>query len=442
MRAFVELGLDSRFCSRKVTIGKIAEFRSVPDSAGAFLNCTDIRGVAALSRSRIVALLTLMVVVGGGCSERLPSLPLALAPEVSPLDIPYSRFYPDADSVELEQLGKISIERERRALSARSDNKLPTAHFLAISGGGDNGAFGAGLMCGWSVRGDRPEFRLVTGVSTGALSAPFVFLGQEYDSALEQVYTHTSAADVFFPRNKVIAAVAADAVTDTTPLRSMVDRFVDQRMVQRIAEEYGRGRLLLIMTTNLDQGRPVIWNLGAIAESRHPRSRELIIDILMASSAIPGLFPPVMIAVTHGGKEFHEMHVDGGTTAQTFLYPPNFRLGKLGRQKGVDRNRIAYIIRNGRWFRDEAEVPRQTLSVAAQAASTMIAANGTNDAFRIYLTTRRDGVAYNLAYIGDDFAEPYAGPFDQAYMIKLFSYGREQGLKGSAWRKSPPGFEN
>jgi hypothetical protein len=161
----------------------------------------------------------------------------------------------------------------------------------------------------------------------------------------------------------------------------------------------------------------------------------------MASSAIPGVFPPVMIPITHGGKDFEEMHVDGGTTAQTFLYPPNFQLRQLSKQKGVERERVAYIIRNGRLFRDETEVPRQTLSVAAQAASTMIAANGANDAFRIYLTTRRDGVAYRLAYIGDDFKEPYVGPFDQAYMVKLFAYGRAQGLSGSAWHKAPPGFE-
>ncbi len=403
---------------------------------------TDVRRTGTLNKLLSAALLALTAIAGAGCAERLPSLPLALAPETAPYDIAYSRFYPDSESDQLEKLGRLSIERERKARSAEANDKLPTAHFLAISGGGDNGAFGAGLMCGWTARGDRPEFRLITGVSTGALSAPFVFLGPEYDHALEQVYTQTSAADIFFPRNKVIAAVAADAVTDSAPLRSMVTRFIDQRMMQRIAEEYGKGRLLLIMTTNLDQGRPVIWNLGAIAESRHPRARELIIDILMASSAIPGIFPPVMITVSHGGKDFHEMHVDGGTTAQTFLYPPNFRLKKLGRQKGVERERIAYIIRNGRLFRDEAEVPRQTLSVAAQAASTMIAANGANDAFRIYLTTRRDGVAYNLAYIGDDFGEPYVGPFDQAYMVKLFSFGREQGTRGSAWHKAPPGFEN
>ena len=61
-----------------------------------------------------------------------------------------------------------------------------TNYFLAISGGGDDGAFGAGLLAGWSARGDRPVFGLVTGVSTGALSAPFAFLGGEYDAKLKQ----------------------------------------------------------------------------------------------------------------------------------------------------------------------------------------------------------------------------------------------------------------
>ena len=378
-----------------------------------------------------------------GCAARLPPLPLAHAPQTAPLGIPNSRYYPDTDIKGMEELGRISIERERRTrLHKRDGANLPTAHFLAISGGGDNGAFGAGLLCGWSTRGDRPEFRLVTGVSTGALSAPFAFLGSEYDRKLEQVYTQTSASDIFFPRGKLFAALAADAMTDTAPLRTMISGYVDGRMITRIAEEYAKGRLLLILTTNLDQGRPVIWNIGAIAESDHPRARDLIIDILVASSAIPGIFPPVMMTVTHDGNDYEEMHVDGGTMAQSFLYPPNFSLERLGRREGSNRKRVAYIIRNGRLFRDEAEIQRQTLSVAAQAASTMIAANGSNDAFRMYLTTSRDGVDFNFTYIDDDFTEPYAGPFDQAYMTKLFEYGYQMGRNGKVWKNAPPGFAN
>jgi hypothetical protein len=399
-------------------------------------------GAAVVIRSIVVAISATAALAVSGCAQRLPPLPLQYAHDIAPLGIPNARFYPDTDLAPMEALGKLTIQRERKYLSEGVSAELPTAHFLAISGGGDNGAFGAGLLCGWSARGDRPEFRLVTGVSTGALSAPFVFLGPEYDHKLEQVYTETAASDVFVPRPKLFAAIAADAMTDTAPLRDMISRFVDAHMMQRIAEEYGKGRLLLIMTTNLDQGRPVIWNLGAIAESRHPQARELIIDILVASSAIPGVFPPVMIDVEKAGNAYQEMHVDGGAMAQTFLYPPNLSLERVSRQKGINRKRVAYIIRNGRLFRDEAEVSRQTLSVAAHAASTMIAANGTNDTFRIYLTTKRDGVGYNLAYIGDDFTEPYVGPFDRDYMRKLFSYGYELGRAGKPWHNAPPGFKS
>ena len=133
------------------------------------------------------------------------------------------------------------------------------------------------------------DFALVTGVSTGALSAPFAFLGAEYDVKLKQVYTDTSSADIFSKRS-LIAAVANDAMTDTTPLRNIIASFVDDTMIQRIAEEYGKGRLLLIMTTNLDQGRSVIWNIGAIAASQFPGKRDLIIDIYARPPPFPGCF--------------------------------------------------------------------------------------------------------------------------------------------------------
>ena len=393
--------------------------------------------------ARFQYLMAAAIAVMAGCAspQRLPPLPLALAAQASPFSITNARYYPDTDGKQLEALGRLSLERERRAITAKGKSQvLPAANFLAISGGGDNGAFGAGLLCGWSARGDRPQFRLVTGVSTGALSAPFAYLGSDYDHVLEKLYTTTEASDVFAPRKKLIAALSADALTDSEPLRGMVSRFVDRPMIDRIADEYGKGRLLLIMTTNLDQGRPVIWNIGAIAESGHPKSREFIIDILMASSAIPGVFPPVMLDVSHGGRQYQEMHVDGGTTAQTFLYPPTFDLRQVSATSGFKRVRNAYIIRNSRLFREEANVPRQTLSVATEAAATMIAANGTNDAFRIYMTTRRDGVGYNLAYIDDNFTEPYQGPFDREYMTKLFQYGFSLARAGYRWHHSPPGF--
>src|SRR5581483_5570112 len=318
---------------------------------------------------------------------------------------------------------------------------------LAISGGGDDGAFGAGLLVGWSGRGDRPEFDVVTGVSTGALSAPFAFLGRTYDQQLRDIYTQTGAGDVFAKRPFVLAAIGSDALTDSAPLRSMIAHYVDQDLVQRIAEEYRKGRLLFILTTNLDQGRPVIWNVGAIASSNHPQARDLIVDVLLASASIPAVFPPVMLDVTVGGEKHQEMHVDGGTVAQAFLYPPSFSLRQAAARLGIDagtlraaKKRIAYIIRNGRLLRAEESVKLQTIAIAKEALSTMIASSGVNDTYRMYLITRRDGVDFNLASIGNDFAVPYKGPFDKDYMQSLFFYGYEKGRAGYRWQKAPPGY--
>jgi predicted acylesterase/phospholipase RssA len=386
-------------------------------------------------------LLAVAALAGCASLDRLPPVPLSLAKQVNPLDIPDARFYPETDADRLAALALQSRKRAEAAGLLRPKNgKEAPVYMLAISGGGDDGAFGAGLLAGWSERGDRPKFNLVTGVSTGALSAPFAFLGSEYDAKLKKVYTETTADDIFKKR-ELLAAVTDDAMTDTTPLRDMIASFLDKDMVARIAEEYGKGRLLLVMTTNLDQSRSVIWNIGAIAASGHAQSRELIVNILRASAAIPGVFPPVMLNVTIGGKNFQEMHVDGGAVAQAFLYPPELNLRhNAALSNALKRERIAYIIRNGRLYRPEDDVKRQTLSIATQAIATMTATSGVNDTYRMYLTTKRDGVAFNLAYIDSDFPEPYKGPFDRTYMNKLFEYGLAKGRTGYPWHKTPPGY--
>ena len=259
-----------------------------------------------------------------GCAtlERLPAVTYAQAKQADILDIPDARFY----VAETKQILEIAVKANQRRNLARGVSA--TRRFLAISGGGDDGAFGAGLLVGWSDRGDRPEFDMVTGVSTGALSAPFAFLGRAYDPQLKAVYTATSASDIFEKRAPLLGAIAGDALTDNAPLRQMISRNLDDEMLRRIAEEYRKGRLLFILTTNLDQGRPVIWNIGSIASSNHPKARELIIEVLLASTSIPVVFPPVMLDVTVSGERYQEMHVDGGTIAQAFLYPPRYRSGQ------------------------------------------------------------------------------------------------------------------
>ena len=377
-----------------------------------------------------------------GCAslDRLPSVTLSEVHQVSILGITDARFYPDRDARQIEALALKVYERQlkSREHSAKTGSAGP-AHFLVISGGGDNGAFGAGLLVGWSARGDRPQFNLVTGISTGALTAPFAFLGREYDLTLREIYTQIGPNDIFTKRD-LLAAFSNDAMADTTPLSNMISRYLDQPMIDKIAEEYRKGRLLLIATTNLDQGRPVIWNIGAIAESRQPGARELIVKVLLASAAIPGMFPPVMFDVEIDGKQHQEMHVDGGAMAQAFLYPSSLHLRRLSQRNKMTRKRIAYIIRNGRPFKDEENVKRQTLSIAMQAISTMTASSGLNDTYRIYLTTKRDGIDYNLAFIDDGFTVPYKDPFDQGYMQALFEYGYQKGIAGYPWKKTPFGY--
>jgi hypothetical protein len=394
-----------------------------------------------LVRLAMLVLATLL----GACAtlDRLPAVPLAMSSDIRPLDISHARFYYDGDPTDLRALADQVVQRrkETRAASGVKPGTPTQTTFLAISGGGDDGAFGAGLLTGRTAHGTRPEFTVVTGISTGALSAPFAFLGPEYDDELKKVYTETTADMIFSKSAPLVSLLSSDGVTDTTPLKHLIAGFVDQEMLRRIAAEYAKGRLLLVATTNLDQARSVIWNIGAIAQSTDPRARELIIEVLRASASIPGAFPPVMLDVTVGGERYEEMHVDGGAMAQIFLYPPSLKLQSAERRLGKHKD-IAYIIRNGRLFRPEQSVKRQTLAIAGQAIATMTAANGVNDLYRIYLTAGRDKVDYNLAFLDDEFDVAYVGPFDKTYMNTLFEYGYRKGAAGFKWHKAPPGYED
>ena len=378
-----------------------------------------------------------------GCAtlERLPGAQMRQSQQVKILGLSDARFYVD----DVDKIHSVALKAYQRHNLARPGAK--TVNFLAISGGGDDGAFGAGLLVGWSERGDRPPFDVVTGVSTGSLAAPFAYLGQNYDPQLREVYTNITDDDVLRQRGVIMGTLASDAMADSAPLRAMIERHLDEQMIRRIAEEYQKGRLLFILTTNLDQGRPVIWNIGEIASSKEPGARKLIVDVLLASASIPGAFPPVMIDVTLDGVKYQEMHVDGGTIAQAFLYPPSYSVNEAAARRGIKaavlrahRKRIAYVIRNGRLFRNEEDVKLQTIAIAKQAITTMITTSGVNDTYRMYLLTRRDGVDFNLASIGTDFTTPYKGPFEQSYMRSLFDYGYEKGHNGHAWQKVPPGY--
>lgn len=200
--------------------------------------------------------------------------------------------------------------------------------------------------------------------------------------------------------------------------------------------------VLLIGTTNLDARVPVIWNIGVIAASGRRDALKLVHKILLASSAIPAAFPPVLIDVKVDGESYQEMHVDGGAIAQLFLYPPSVTVQARAMGMDMERKRRAFIIRNARLRPGWGAVERSTLSIAEQAISTLIYMSGINDLYRVYFTSKRDGVDYNLAFIGDDFEPPAPeGQFDPIYMKALFAYGYEQARRGCPWGKTPPFLE-
>jgi hypothetical protein len=363
-------------------------------------------------------------------------MPAALADRVTVLGIPNARFWPDTRGADLAREAMAARQRELAA-EHPADGRSPPAYFLAISGGSENGAFGSGLLCRWEDSRTMPSFKLVTGVSTGAMIAPFAFLGRPYRDQLCGLYTTLTPHDVAETRG-LYGALFSDALADTTPLANLISRYVTPKMLADIAGEYGKGRLLLIGTTSLDVQRPVIWNIGAIAATGRPEALELVRKILRASAAIPGAFPPVMIDVEADGRHYQEMNVDGGAVVQTFLYPPDIGLRVNLRARENARERHAYIIRNGRLDPEWATVERQFLSIVGRAIATMIHYSGYNDVLRIYATTKRDGVDYNLAYIEPDFSYGRHEEFDPAYLRALFQYGYAKGASPSVWQKSPP----
>jgi Patatin-like phospholipase len=424
--------------------GRLGLFK-LPSAISADVNMRDGLGSAFGRPSRR----SFIGLAAGGCAaslltacsvpERGLAVPKTGTTHATVLGLPNERFFPFNGTEPLEAEVALATDRLRKALGLSANAPLPESQLLSISGGGENGAFAAGLLCGWSAQGTRPVFELVTGVSTGALSAPFAYLGSSYDPQLRSVYTDTPADHVLLKRD-LLAALFNDAMADNAPLFGTISRYLNKDMQDAIAQAYKNGRLLLIGTTDLDYQQPVIWNIGAIASSDHPRALDTIRRVLLASAAIPGAFPPTMFDVTLDGKSYQEMHVDGGAVAQAFLYPPGVtrqRRIRMANGKLVPPA-AAYVIRNGHLHPDWESTERITLDIAQRAISTMISVSGLNDVIRLYTNTQHDGIDFNLAYIGRDFDMKLPAPFDQAYMRALFDYGYQRALRGNAWVKRPP----
>ncbi len=352
-------------------------------------------------------------------------------------DLPRARFWGDKTPSFFEAV----VGQSREKLMQDFPGIFGREHnYLALSGGGANGAFGAGLMVGWSAAGTRPEFTMVTGTSTGAIMAPFVFLGPAYDAPLREMYTTYSTKDLVTERN-ILSALTGSSVVDTTPLKNMIAKYVNQQVMEAIAVEYEKGRRLWIGTTNLDAQRPVIWNIGLIASSGQTGALELIHNVILASASIPAFFPPVLFEVEADGMRYDEMHVDGGTASQVFLYPAGLDWKHVIQHFEVNGPPKVYVIRNSFLKPDWQTVHPKILTIAGVSINSLIRTQGIGDMYRIYLDCQRDGLDYNLAYIPENFDLIPNEDFDPVYMGKLFDLGYRLSRNGYPWDKAPPGFE-
>ena len=323
----------------------------------------------------------------------------------------------------------------RRAAWEQRADKPKTLNLLAISGGGENGAFGAGLLNGWSEAGTRPEFEVVTGISTGALSAPFAFMGPAYDRQIKEVYTTTDASKVF-KRSMLKGVLGGSSLTNSTPLQKTIERYATAELLDAIGAEHIKGRRLLIGTTNIDFGRPVIWDIGAIANSGLPDRLQLFRKILLASASIPGVFPPVEFTTVSNGRKVKELHVDGGVANQVFAYPPELKLSRLPH----GRTARLYVIRNSKEKPDFEVTKANLFALGGRSTSVLIRTQGMGDLYRLHTTAKRDGLDFKLILMPQDFSRKMEHPFDVGLYERALRRGRRYGARRHSLADSPPGL--
>jgi len=333
----------------------------------------------------------------------------------------------------------LAAHRESAELKQVAAAFREAANFLSISGGGANGAYGAGVIVGWTKSGRRPPFVVVTGVSTGALIAPFAFLGPDYDWVPEEVYNFHGTADLVSMRS-VLKSVFSDAFFDSAPLRKEIASYITPDEMKAIAAEHHRGRRLLIGTTDMDALRPVVRIIGMIAEQGTLEALDLIRRIILASASIPVAFSPVVIDMPHQGQVYQELHADGGVTNQVFLFPPDLDWDGFVDHFAFSRKPDLYIIRNDRMAADFESTPAKLIPLAKRSIDSLIRTQGIGDLYRLYVTAEANDFDYFLAHVPNDFHVATTELFDPDYMRPLFHLGYEQGKRGGCWYSLPPGL--
>jgi predicted acylesterase/phospholipase RssA len=314
------------------------------------------------------------------------------------------------------------------------DDRSSTKTYLALSGGGADGAYGVGVLSGWTAAGTRPTFSVVSGVSTGGLIAPFAFLGSQYDDTLREVYT-SGIAESLLDDPSIIRVLFGSGLFGNKRLRELVVRYVGPEILAAVARENARGRKLLVVTTDLDTQRTVVWDMGKIAAVGSPEALRLFRDVMAASASIPLVFPPILIEAEGQGRRFQEMHVDGGVTAPVLTLPDALLFH--GGLPGNSRMNI-YILVNKKLERTFELVSNSTLDVASRSLSSITQSQTRSVIFSTYDFAKRNRWGFHLSYIERDYPASHSEGFDTAYMRALYQHGYEKAASGQAWTSTLP----
>lgn len=355
-------------------------------------------------------------------------------------DTPGFRFWGDEVPADpIAELKRRLPNMPQLAQEARKVKERPVIETLALSGGGGDGAFGAGVLTGWTARGDRPEFEIVTGISAGAVIAPFAYLGPAYDEKLKEIWTQYRTSELATAQI-LPGLLGGPAFADTSNFQELVAKYVDRQMLDEVAAQYQRGRILMVGTTNLDAQRPVVWNMGEIARSQHPGALDLFRKVIIASASIPGAFPPVNIPVTVDGRQYEEMHVDGGVTREVFVLPVQAPFRTFDKLYPAPPVRKLYVIKNGKVTPEPEVVKPKVFSIAARSITTLIKSQNWGELYRIDRMAKDDGAEFHLLAVPPTFTRVAKEFFDPEYQKALYEEGVRAGSLGIAsWMRHAPG---
>ncbi len=384
----------------------------------------------------IFQLVTVIVCLSvSGCASIRHAVPENLVGKATVVGMPDMRFYTEKPSPAFMRQSLADSFKDESPSDYVVDG-VKTYPVLIIGGGVSNSAYGIGLLKGWLKSGSRPEFKIVTGYSSGSILAVAAFSGKEYEERLADLFTSVSTKD-FVRQKSMFGIVFGDSVNTSAPFAKKIDAIVDEDLMAKIAREHKKGRRLYVGTSDLDAQEFVVWDMGAIASRGDPDSVKMFRKIILASCSFPVMLPPVYFQVEAGGRRYDEMHADGGVIGGLFhVYP---LMEGEGSPAQPFKTRI-YILNCCYMSPHSKQIEANLAALTSRLIETNGSSKMSGDTYRMYAFAKERGWDYNLAYIPEDFVPNQKEMFDKLEMQRLFKRGYDDAVGGYRWHKAPPGL--